>query len=110
MSRIVSVLSLSLLLCLAVYAQGAEGQSKKGPIKSVDAQAKTFVLALEARPLTFTFNDKTVVTLDGKESTAADAIKKGNIANVTYTREGNTRTATKVEVTKGKEGAKAKKQ
>ncbi len=77
-------------------------QSKSGKIKSVDAKAKTFVLDLAARPLTFTVNDKTVITLDGKESTFEAAIKAEMKAAVSYTRSGDDRIATKVEVTSAK--------
>ncbi len=105
MSRILVVLCLSLLVSfgVALAAEKSAGQNKEGAIKSVDAKAKTFVLDLKARPLTFTVNDKTVITLDGKDSTFESAIKPHLKASVTYTRSGDDRIATKVEVTSPKE-------
>jgi hypothetical protein len=74
-------------------------QDKTATIKSVDAGTKTFVLNLAARPLTFTWDDKTEFTLDGKPSTADAVLKADLSATVSYTRSGDTRQATKVAVT-----------
>ena len=91
---------LALAFLNASIALAADGQVKDGTIKSVDAQAKTFVLTREPSPMTFTVNDKTVFTLDGKESTFEAAIKADRKASVTYVRgDAQTRTASKVQVT-----------
>ena len=88
-----------LAACLAAVAWAADTQpapqTKTGTIKSVDADAKTFVLTRDPQPMTFTVDDKTVFTLNGKESTFK-AVKADLAATVTYTRSGDTRTATKV--------------
>jgi hypothetical protein len=95
-SRLLAVASV-ILLASAVTAF-AEDQTKSGKIKSVDATAKTFVLGAN-RDLTVTVNDKTTFTLDGNASTFADAVKVDATAVVTYSMEGKTRVAGKVEVT-----------
>lgn len=101
MSRRIRFAALSFLVCFAAAAIGADpapGQTKTGPIKSVDATAHTFVVTLPARPLTFKVDDKTAITLDGKVSTFEKAIVPENTVTVTYTRSGEDRLASKVEV------------
>ncbi len=81
----------------------AGGMTKTGEIKGVDATAKTFEVTLPARPLTFKVTDKTVITLDGKESTFDAAIKPERKVTVTYTKAGDEdRVASKVEVSSEK--------
>ena len=100
-----SLMAVAAVLCLAAVAWAADtqpaqsqpAQTKTGKIASVDAAAKTFVLTRDPRPLTFTVDDKTAFTLDGKVSTFAAAVKADLATTVTYTRNGDTRTATKVE-------------
>jgi hypothetical protein len=102
MSRIVYIVCVCLLAGFVTAALAAEPDArgaKAGVIKSVDAKAKTFVLEREPRALTFTVNEKTVITLDGKESTFEAAIKPDLKASVTYTKSGEDRVATKVAVT-----------
>ena len=102
MSRKLSLMALSLFVVLgitALTAQAADPQTKTGTIKSVDAKAHTFVLATTARPLTYNVDEKTVITLDGKPATFDTAIKDGQQASVTYTKSGESRVASKVEVT-----------
>jgi hypothetical protein len=95
---VLTVIALGLFAASAVAAPG--DNSKSGTIKSVDAKAKTFVLAVTGgRDLTFTVNDKTVVKLDGKDSSFDAAIKADQKATVQYTRSGNDRIASTVEVT-----------
>lgn len=101
LALLASALALALISSSSTLA--AEGATKTGVIKSVDAQAKTFVVTLPARPLTFTVNDKTVITLDEKESTFDAAIKADRKAAVTYARVGDDRVASKVAVTSVKE-------
>jgi hypothetical protein len=104
MSRILRIVSVCLLISFAAIALAAEkdaGQTKTGVIKSVDAKAKTFVVERKARPLTFTVDDKTAITLDGQASTFDAAIKPKLKAAVTYVKDGETRLASKVEVTSG---------
>jgi len=109
MVRAIRIAAFWLLAACATSALAADAtQTKSGAIKSVDATAKSFVLDLPARPLTFSTDDKTAFTLDGKESTFAAAIKEGATAAVTYTRAGDVRTATKVEVTTAAATAPAK--
>jgi ABC-type Fe3+-hydroxamate transport system substrate-binding protein len=102
MSRRLTILSLVLLgLCVTAAVAATAESAKSGTIKSVDANAKTFVLAVTGgRDLTFTVNDKTVITLNAKDSNFVAAIKADSKATVNYTRAGEKdRVATKVEVT-----------
>ena len=100
MIRSVALFSVALLAFVMLGAASASEMNKSGPIKSVDAKAKSFVLDLPARPLTFSTNDKTTFTLDGKKSTFDAAMKIGRKATVTYERkDANLRVASKVEVT-----------
>jgi hypothetical protein len=102
MSRFVCIVSLALLVCftaVSLVAAENDAATKTGTIKSVDAKAKSFVLDLPARPLTFMVNDKSVITLDGKASAFDAAIKTGAKAAVTYTRSGEDRVVSKVDVT-----------
>lgn len=90
---------LALVLVSVSNALAADGMTKTGEIKAVDAKAKTFEVTLPARPLTFKVTDKTVITLDGKESTFDAAIKPERKVTVTYTKAGDEdRVASKVEV------------
>jgi hypothetical protein len=99
----VKVLVGAVLVCGILGSQALlaadSGSVKTGTIKSFDAKAKTFVLDREPRPMTMTVNDKTVITLDGKASTFEAAIKVDAKVSVTYTRSGDDRIASKVEVT-----------
>jgi hypothetical protein len=100
MSHRIRLAALSLCVCFAaaaIAADPAPGQTKTGPIKSVDSKAHTFVVTLPARPLTFKVDDKTAITLDDKASTFEKAIVPDNTVTVTYTRTGEDRLATKVE-------------
>jgi hypothetical protein len=101
MSRIMLIVCAALLVSFATLAFAADapaGQGKTGVIASVDAKASTFVLTLPARPLTFTVDSKTAITLDGKASTFEAAIKPELTATVTYSKVGEDRLASKVEV------------
>ncbi len=102
MSRISTIAALSLLASLtfvAWSAEAADGQTKSGVIKSVDVKASSFEVTLPARPLTFKVNDKTVITLDGKASTFEAAVKPDLKVAVTYSKSGDDRLASKIEVT-----------
>ena len=101
MSRTYRLIALSafIALALALVALAADPQTKTGVVKSVDVKAKTLVVKLTPRDLTFTVTDTTTFTLDGKPSTLEEAVKEGFKVSVTYTREGDTRMATKVETT-----------
>jgi hypothetical protein len=105
MSRLFSLVALLVLIsCAAAFAAAPATttkpatQTKDGTIQSVDADAKSFVLTRDPRPLTFKVDEKTVITLDGKAATFT-ALKPHLKAIVTYTRAGDVRTATKVELT-----------
>ena len=101
MSRSLCFVIASLMLCLSftVYAADTAGaQTKTGVIKSVDVMAKTFVVTVK-RPLTFTVDAKTIITLNGKASTLEAAIKPERMAAVTYVKSGDTRPASKVDIT-----------
>ena len=104
MSRILSVVALALVIGFAVSVSAAEKkegqQQKAGTIKSVDRGEKTFVMDLSARPLTFTVDEKTVITLNGQTANF-DAIKPKRQASVLYTRSGDERRAVRVEVHSG---------
>ncbi len=109
MVRAIRIAAFCLLAACATMRLAADAeQTKSGTIKSVDATAKSFVLDLAARPLTFGTDEKTTITLDGKALTFAAAIKAAATATVTYTRAGDVRTATKVEVTTAAATAPAK--
>lgn len=103
MSRLAALVGVGLLLCLTTAFAADAGvpapQTKSGPIKSVDAKAQTFVLSLPARPLTFTVNESTAITLDGKTSSFSVAVQPERTAAVTYTKAGEERVASKVDVT-----------
>ncbi len=102
MSRLICLALASVVFCFAVSLFAADapaGSVKTGVIKSVDAAAKTFVVTLPARPLTFKVDDKTIITLDGKASTFDAAIKPDLKAAVTYSKVGEDRVASKVDVT-----------
>jgi hypothetical protein len=111
MSRIASIVALFLVACCTVALGAAApanppkdapaAQVKDGIIKTVDADGKGFILTRDPRPLPFKIDDKTVITLDGKASTFAEAVKPDLKAKVTYTKPGDDRVASKVEVTTG---------
>ena len=108
MTRVLCLLVASLLVCFttaafAADAPAAVGQTKMGVIKSVDPKTNTFVVNFPARPLTIKVDDKTVITLDGKPSTFTAAIKPDLNASVTYTKIGEDRVASKVDVTSPQE-------
>jgi hypothetical protein len=85
---------------ITLAADAKEPAVKTGAIGAVDAKKKTFELKREGvRPLTMTVNDKTVITLDGKDSTFDAAIKTDVKVTVTYAKVGDDRVASKVEVT-----------
>ena len=107
MSRILSIICAVLVVSFATLAFAADaGQGKTGVIKSVDAKASTFVVTLPARPLTFKVDSKTEITLDGKPSTFDAAIKPELKATVVYTKVGEDRVASKVQVVTAKEEKK----
>ena len=92
-------LAIAFILAITLAASAADGQTKIGTIKSVDAKAKTFSLDYgNNTPLIFTVNDQTKITLGDKESTFEEAIKVDAKASVTYTKNGDTRVASKVAV------------
>jgi hypothetical protein len=101
MTRILSVVCLFVLIGFAFSALAAESNigTKTGVIKSVDAQAKTFVLTIPPKPITFTVDDSTKFTLDGKKSTFEAAIKPDATAIVNYNKSGDQFLATTVDVT-----------
>ena len=104
------ILGLYAFAALTVSAADATAaQTKDGIVKSIDAKAKTFVLQRDPRPLTFKFTDATTYTIDGKEAKMDDSLKVDAKVVVTYTRDGEERTATKVEVTTKKEAPKSEK-
>lgn len=100
MSRILSLVCAALIVSFATVALAADAATKSGSIQSVDAKAKTITVDLAPnRPLTFKVDSKTEITLDGKASTFEAAMKVNYKATVTYTRSGEDRNATKVDVT-----------
>lgn len=60
-----------------------------GAIKSVDAEAKSFVLTVkdgeDGKDVTLKVDDKTKYWLDGKEATLDEALKAGATARVAHT-------------------------
>ncbi len=100
MTRLLSVACVLVLGSFAVAssAPGENGElTKTGKVKAVDAKAKTFVVDLPARPLTFTVTDKTTFAIDGKASKFEDVVKVDRQVTVKYLRQEEKRLATKVE-------------
>ncbi len=100
----IRVLPLVCVLVLGSFAVASSAQAengeltKTGKVKAVDAKAKTFVVDLPARPLTFTVTDKTTFTINGKASKFEDVVKVDRKVTVEYLRQEEKRLATKVEV------------
>ncbi len=98
------VLSLVCVLVLGSFAVALSTQdenrelTKTGKVKAVDAQAKTFVVDLPARPLTFTVTDKTTFTMNGKASRFEEVVKVDRMVTVKYLRQQEKRQVTNVEV------------
>jgi hypothetical protein len=69
--------------------------SAKGAITAMDATAKTITVGDK----TFATTDSTKYTAHGKKSMMSD-LKVGDTVSVSYTKDGDTMTATKVTVTK----------
>ncbi len=101
MSRLLSLVCLAVLGCFvfSVWAAESDVGTKTGVIKSADAQAKTFVLTIPPKPITFSVDDKTTFTLDGKASTFEAAVTPEATAIVGYNKTGDEWLATKVDVT-----------
>lgn len=96
------VMMLAVVLALWVQAGiAAESQTKTGVVKKVDANAKQIVVMV-ARELTFTANDATKITNADKEIKLAD-IEVGATVTVDYVKEGESRIASKIAVTKKEE-------
>jgi hypothetical protein len=67
----------------------ADEKTAEGTIKSVDSTKNEFVLSVgvgnDKKDVTIKVNATTKYTLDGKDSTMADALKAGNMAKATHT-------------------------
>ncbi len=101
MARVLSLVCVLVLgsLAVALSAQDENRElTKTGRVKAVDGKAKTFVVDLPARPLTFTVTDKTTFAIDGKTSKFEDLVKVGRKVTVKYLHQEEKRLATKVEV------------
>jgi len=62
-----------------------EAQVVSGMITSVTLEDSTFSLAMgEEESMTFTYGEETVFTIDGEQTTAADALVEGFDATVTH--------------------------
>ena len=58
--------------------------SSSGTIKSVDMKAKSFVVTVQGKDVSFKFDDKTTYRLDGNASTRDRVLVAGKKATVTY--------------------------
>lgn len=74
----------------------AAEQTKTGVVKKVEVDAKR-VTVMVARELTFTVTGQTKIQQQGRPATLAD-IKPGDKVSVVYVKEGDIRTARKIEV------------
>ncbi len=63
----------------------ADEKTDSGTIKSVDAANNRFVVTIRDREVTFRVSPDTKYTLDGEESTMAEALKVGGTAKITHT-------------------------
>ncbi len=91
----------AVVLGLAVAARGAEEgkgkvQIKTGIVKKVDVDAKQ-VVVMVTRELTFIVTDATKI-VQGDEAKKLTDIKVDDKVAVSYTREGDTRTATQIAI------------
>lgn len=102
MRRIVMVATFgALVLSLAVAARGAEEAKdrvlvKTGVVKKVDVDAKQVVVMVK-RELTFAVTAATKI-VQGDEAKQLTDLKVDTRVTVDYTREGDTRTATKIAI------------
>jgi hypothetical protein len=94
-SLVLGVLVVALLLGFASVAMADDA---KGTIKSADKD-KLVVTDKDKKDLTFAVNDKTKVTIDGKEGKYGD-LKKDQSVTVTYTKDGDKMTATAIAASK----------
>lgn len=79
----------------AALVCGMAADKAEGTILAVDMDSKSFTLHTKSGDVEVRTSDKTVFTLDGKESTMAAAIKSGRKATVEH----KDRTAIRVDVT-----------
>ncbi len=87
--------------------KAAKTQSFNGNIAKVDAMAKTVVVKGKKAEMTFVTDDKTKITMGGKEMPLAD-LKEGMGANVSYKKEGDKNVAASIKVAAPKVPAAAK--
>jgi hypothetical protein len=73
----------------------AKAHSASGDVTAVDATAKTVTVKFKGPELTFTWDDKTIISPKGK--TSAD-VTVGSHVTVWYKTSGDTKTATKITV------------
>ena len=85
----------------------AESQTKTGTVKKVDAAARQIVV-LVARELTFSVTDATKILYGDKDIKLAD-IEVGASVTVDYSKDGDTRAASKIVVAKKEDKKEPKK-
>ncbi len=93
----------AMVMCVAssvVNAAEGKEQTKVGIVKKVDAAAKQ-VVVMVTRELTFTATDSTKITKNDEPAKFAD-IKVEDKVSVTYVKDGETRTASKIAIIKEK--------
>lgn len=106
MRKLFVLLAASLLVMVVGFAStvanAAEGkdQTKVGIVKKVDAAAKQIVVMV-TRELAFTATDNTKIT-KGDEPAKFTDIKIEDKVSVTYVKDGDTRTASKIAIVKEK--------
>jgi hypothetical protein len=83
-----------------------KSSSVKGEVTAVDATAKTITVKGKSGDTTATWDDKTTITPKGK--TSGD-IKVGDNVTVWYKADGDTKTATKIQMHAAKMGKMSKK-
>ncbi len=96
----VSMLALGLSVGLLSAAEGKATQSKTGTVKKVDVEKKQIVVMV-ARELTFAVTDETKI-VQGDASKKLGDIKVDAKVTVEYLRDGDNRTAKKIEISKDK--------
>ncbi len=92
-------LGLSAAVAWSAEAKGVP-QTKTGTVKKVDAAAKQIVVMV-ARELTFTITDDTKI-VEGDDAKKLSDIKVDGKVSVTYVKEGETRTASRIVIEKDK--------
>jgi len=85
----------------------AKAEAFSGDIAKVDAMAKAVVVKGKKGEMTFVMDDKTKITMGGKDMPLGD-LKEGMAANVSYKKEGDKNLASSIKVAAPKAAPAAK--